>query len=134
MKLPIFLLTLCLPCFGQSSIDRRLWALKQVENGSNLHYGPSGELGETQIIPSRLQDCKIPIPARIDAKWVLDASSTILGCSIGHFKRLHNRPPTDYEVYLLWSRPATLLTRNRPVTAKEAQRAQFYANLCERKP
>ena len=125
-------LILTLPCFGQSSMERRLWALKQLENGSNSHCGPSGELGETQIMPYRLRECKIPIPAKIDAKWVSDTSETIIARSCAHFERLHHRKPTDYETYLLWSRPATLLTRNRPVTAKEAQRAQFYSNLCQK--
>jgi hypothetical protein len=110
-------------------MERQIWALKQLENGSNRHCGPSGELGETQIMPYRLRECKIPIPAKINAKWVSDATAVILVRSCAHFDRIHHRWPTDYETGLLWHCPGAIRHPNR----EQADFAQKFANLCQRK-
>ncbi len=47
------------------------------------------------------------------------------------FAAVYNRQPTDFEWYILWSRPACLLAPNSHFpSASVRSRAQRFANLC----
>lgn len=127
-------LFLTLPCFGQSTMERRLVCLSAVESGNcDTRIGPSGEVSRYQITPAVWSRAtKLPLLEAGNAFTAKNVATGVQERRIAGFRRTHHRDLIDYEFYLLWSRPATLLTRNRPVTAKEAQRAQFYSNLCQK--
>ena len=124
----VLILTLCLPCFGQSSMERRLWALAEVETGSNDHStGNAGEISRYQILPSVWrQTTKLPISASSNALTAKNVAQSVLERRIACFERSHNRIPTDYEAALLWHCPGAIRHPNR----EQADFAQRFANLC----
>jgi hypothetical protein len=121
----LLIFALAIPCFGQGTIARQIWALNQIENGSNVRRGNNGEIGSTAIMPYRLAECGIPIPARIDPQWVSNATATVLMRSCTHFNRIYHRWPTDYEVGLLWHCPSAIQHPNK----EQKDFAQRFENL-----
>ena len=123
-------LFLAVSAAGQANMDKRLWALSQIESGMNpAAIGRAGEVTEYQITPSALQGAKIPLSATLTRSGAKNAACSIIARRIGQFKRVHLRAPTDYEVGLLWHCPAAV---GRP-NAEQNDFATRFSNLCARK-
>jgi hypothetical protein len=125
-------LILAMPCFGQSSMERRLECLSAVETQDNdSAIGKSGEISRYQITPSVWRRAtKLPLLEAVNPFTAKNVATAVWEARISHFIRLNNLQPTDFEAYALWSRPAVYFTANRHLTKKEAFRCQCFANLC----
>ena len=123
-------LLLTLPCFGQSSMERRLWALEQVEAGSDTKPGPCGEVSRYQILPTvwRQYAGNLPISASMNPFTAKNVATRLLEARTGHFRRIYHRQPTDYETGLLWHCPGAI----RHPNAEQRDFAQRFANLCQK--
>ena len=126
---PLLLLILALPCFGQSSMERRLWALAMVESENNPSAtGKANEITEYQVLPSVLAENHITIPPNTSRGWAKNAVAGLLEARTGHFRRIYHRQPTDYETGLLWHCPGAI----RHPNAEQRDFAQRFANLCQK--
>jgi len=117
-------LFLTLPCFGQSSMDRRLECLAMVEGGSDTKPGPCGEISRYCIMPDvwreyshlPLSAATNPFTARAVVVKIMDS-------------RLNGRVVTDAQWYLTYHRPARV---SHPKTI-ENDRALRFQNICQSK-
>ena len=130
---PILIAVITLLAVTANAMDR-FEALSQIESGDcDNCIGPSGEVSRYQMLPRVWQAWSVPFMAatsRKDAARVAGQEMFERGII---FSRLHGRPPTDFEWYLLWHRPACVLG-GRKLTAKESDLAHRFANLCAVKP
>ena len=118
-------LLLTLPCFGQSSMERRLECLAMVETGGNdFATGKAGEVSRYAICPSvwrqyagklPLESARNPITARKVTLAIMDA-------------RTRHKPVSDEIWALLWHCPGAIGHPN----AKQRDFAQRFANLCQK--
>ena len=104
-------------------------ALSQIESGDNDRaIGRAGEVSRYQILPEvwgRFADR--------NAKW--ENSKEALGVAkeamqerCDGVERSNQRPPTDFEFYVLWNAPGQI---QRP-SAAVAERAQRFCNLIKK--
>ena len=118
-------LILALPCFGQSSMERRLECLSAVETRDNdLATGKAGEVSRYAICPSvwrqyagklPLEAARNPITARKVTLAIMDA-------------RTRHKPVSDEIWAILWHCPGAI----GRLTPKQADFAQRFANLCSK--
>jgi hypothetical protein len=108
-------------CLKVQAMDR--WAaLSQLETRDNDNVvGAAGEISRFQIKPKLWQRY-----ARSDADWknpveALAAAQQLMKERCAGFQRTHNRPPTDFEFYVLWNAPAQL-DQPRKVVRDRAER------------
>jgi hypothetical protein len=121
-------LAIALPCFGQSSMERRLVCLAMVETGCNdMAIGPSGERGRYQETLAVFKEFN-PTNCWQFYYGLTNADFARLQAEGVMLNRLHRygRVATDTEFYLLWHRPAR---PNHPKPA-EKDRALRFQNLC----
>jgi hypothetical protein len=120
-----------------TAVDR-FTALAQVESADKPHplgndfcIGRDGELSRYQISPAVIAEFDIDATRLADPVYALKQARRIMQTRCGTFERRYHRPPTDFEFYILWHRPARLLVDSTAITPCEADRAQRFANLCE---
>lgn len=115
-------------CLKVQGMDR--WAaLSQLETRDNDNaIGSAGEISRFQIKPKLWQryagsstNWKNPTEALAAAQQLMKERCT-------GFERRFNRPPTDFEFYVLWNAPAQL---NKPAKAV-SERAERFCRLVSR--
>lgn len=116
----------------------RFNALSQIESRNNdLAIGRQREVSRYQILPAfwaqaiavnptnhlRPTD---PAAAKAVVDWIMQPRCRA-------FAARYKRPPTDFEYYILWHRPACFVGRDVPrrITSVESARAIRFASLCE---
>lgn len=113
-------------------------ALSQIESHNNDHaIGRQSEVSRYQILPAFWEQAMavnkaIPFYRPTDpgaAKVVVD---WIMQNRCRAFESRYHRPPTDFEYYILWHRPACFVGRPTPrhLTSAEIERGRRFANLC----
>lgn len=126
IPLLVILLSVCSVC----EMDK--WsALSMIETGDrDCCVGKAGEISRWQIKRSVWHsNTSLPFSAATSQIQAKTVAERVQGVRIAHFKAVHHREPTNVEFYLLWNCPAHVL---KP-SAAELERAQRFANLCERK-
>ena len=127
-----------LSAFSALATDR-FDALAQIESqDDDSAVGPQGEVSRYQVLPEvwartrhELTNVTLrptdPAASKIVAKWVMQPRCIA-------FENRYHRAPTDFEFYILWHRPACYIGRAVPraITTAEADRADRFANLCQR--
>jgi hypothetical protein len=115
-------------CLKVQAMDR--WAaLSQLETRDNDNaIGSAGEVSRFQIKPKLWQRY-----AGLSANWTnptqaLAAAQELMKERCTGFERRHNRPPTDFEFYVLWNAPGQL---NKPAKAVR-ERAERFCRLVSR--
>jgi hypothetical protein len=106
------------------AMDR--WAaLSMLESGNDDQaIGSLGEVSRYQIRPYLW-----PGGNPVNAHVALNAAQKIMQPRVEHFEQTHNnRPPTDFEFYVLWNAPQEV---NHPCRAV-ARRAERFVNLVQR--
>jgi hypothetical protein len=99
-------------------------ALAMIESGKCDHaIGAEGEISRFQIKPKLWPggDPHNPQAALVVAQGIMRQR-------LDEFRRTHNRPPTNFDFYVLWNAPAKV---DRP-GATVAERAQRFVNLVQR--
>jgi hypothetical protein len=124
MRLSLFITTVALGLevsFKVQAMDR--WtALSQLETQDNDRaIGAAGEVSRYQIKPRLWRRY-----AQSDADWknptqALAAAQELMKERCAAFERRHNRPPTDFEFYVLWNAPAQV-QRPRQAVRERAER------------
>jgi len=106
-----------------SAMDR--WAaLSMIESGDNDRaVGPGGEISRFQIRPELW-----PGGNPQDNQIALTAAQEIMLTRIEQFRKSHQRPPTDFEFYVLWNAPWQVDHPSVAVT----ERARRFSNLVQR--
>jgi hypothetical protein len=124
----------------------RFEALSMLESGNNdFAIGKDGEVSRYQITKSNWKiytNCNDAVMFKTGPKFVCDFSPTNQDEALEIAEHImadevygdegfwvkHHREPTDFEWYLLYSKPFRVL-HPKP---KEAERAQRFANLMEK--
>jgi hypothetical protein len=108
-----------------SAMDR--WAaLSQIESGDNdCAIGTAGEVSRYQVRPEVWRE-----HARATADWqkpedALAVAQGLMKERCEEFEKLHGRPPTDFEFYILWNAPAQIKRPSKVVR----ERAKRFCNL-----
>lgn len=120
----IVLLAVCGMVQSACAMDR--WAaLSMIESGNDdSAIGSLGEVSRYQIRPKLW-----PGGNPHNAAFALGVAQKIMQSRLAKFERNHNnRPPTDFEFYVLWNAPQEV---NHPCKAVAA-RAHRFANLVQR--
>ncbi len=117
-------------CQTLQGMDR--WsALSQIESGDNDRaVGRAGEVSRYQLLPEIWERY-----APKDAKWenpkeALAAAKEAMQERCDGFERSKQRPPTDFEFYVLGNAPSQI---ERP-SAAVAERAQRFCSLIKKSP
>jgi len=107
-----------------SAMDR--WsALSMLETGNDdTAIGSNGEVSRFQIRPQLWPGGGDPQ----DVQFALSVAQEIMQDRVGAFQKAHNRPPTDFEFYVLWNAPVQADHPSKTV----ADRAQRFENLVHR--
>ena len=106
-------------------------ALSLIESGDNDRaIGPDGEVSRYQM-----QRDVWKRYARTNADWTNPEDSLVVAKAImqercAAFQQASNRPPTDFEFYVLWNAPAQISKPSKAV----ARRAQRFCNVIESQP
>jgi len=110
------------------AMDR--WAaLSQIETRDNDNaIGAAGEISRYQIKPGLWRRY-----ARWDADWknptqALAAAQELMKERCTSFEHSYNRPPSDFEFYILWNAPAQIDKPRRAVR----ERAERFCHLVSR--
>jgi hypothetical protein len=114
-------------CFTSTAMDR--WAaLSQVESGDNdKAVGRKGEISRYQILPD-VWEAFAPENANWESsKDALAVAKAAMRKRCADFEHTFNRPPTDFEFYVLWNAPAQI---ERPGSVV-SERAKRFCNLLE---
>lgn len=108
---------------GTSAMDR--WgALSMIESGNDDHaVGSAGEVSRFQIRPVLW-----PGGNPLDSRDALLAAKEIMKPRVQEFRKTHQRPPTDFEFYVLWNAPWQADHPSKAVT----ERAHRFSNLVQR--
>lgn len=124
MKVSTFL-CLLIVCGAMSAFGMNRWsALSMLESGNNDRaVGQRGEVSRFQILPTLW-----PGGNPQNRQEALAAAQTIMHKRVAHFEKIHKRPPTDFEFYVLWNAPWQIRHPSRTV----AERAQRFSNLVHR--
>lgn len=124
LKLPAVLLLLGV-CFQLPAADR--WAaLSLIESRDNDGaVGPHGEVSRYQMKPDVWQRY-----APTNSDWANPKDSLLVAKAImqercAAFEQSSNRPPTDFEFYVLWNAPAQIQRPSKIV----ARRAERFCNV-----
>lgn len=111
---------------GEADLPIYLRSIAQIETGDNpTKIGRQGERTRWQI--RRLeweQHSRVPFWQADDLEGRRVAAE-LLANRIREFEKQHTHPPTPAQVYLLWHRPARVLSP----TPIEQERAERFANL-----
>jgi hypothetical protein len=100
-------------------------ALGQIESGDNdKAHGKAGEVSRYQIRPT-LWAIYSKSKNYTDPNEAWEVASQILGVRIYAFAKANNRPPTPFEIYVLWNAPAQIARPSRVVS----ERATRFENL-----
>jgi hypothetical protein len=128
----------------------RFSALSMLESGDNDNaIGHAGEISRFQVMPEIFAEYFFVVKPPPDVAAIrlhLAARNPFTAANIARsimrdrchaFAARYHRPPSDFEFYILWSRPAWLLSQpqhwpalwrlSKPVT----DRARRFANLCQ---
>ena len=118
----ILLMTAC-AVHVASAMDR--WsALSMLETGNDDNaVGNGGEVSRFQIRPQLW-----PGGNPQDVQFALSVAQEIMQDRVATFQKAHNRPPTDFEFYVLWNAPVQADHPSQAVT----DRAQRFENLVRR--
>ena len=113
------------------AMDR--WAaLSQLETRDDDNaIGTAGEVSRYQIKPKLWRRY-----ARLEADWknpaeALSAAKELMRERCARFESLYNRPPTDFEFYVLWNAPSQI-KRPRKVVRERAERFSRLVALDDR--
>jgi hypothetical protein len=125
-------IVLALAVLAQSAFAMdRFAALSMIESGNDdTAHGPLGEVSRFQI--QRDVWCQItnaPISQASDPKVAEAVARTLASSRCQEFERVHGRPPTDVEFYILWNAPTQIGHPGGSVL----ERARRFANLVARK-
>lgn len=132
MKRMLFILTVFIASALCASAMNRMDALSQIESGNNDYaIGSKQEVSRYQILPEFWQQANVawhptdPATARIVVNWIMQGR-----CQT--FETRYHRAPTDFEYYILWHRPASLVGPvSRRLSSGEIDRGRRFANLCQ---
>ena len=116
----------------------RFEALSQIETRNNDRaIGRYREVSRYQILPAFWAQAMAinptnnfrptdPTAAKSVVDWIMQPRCRA-------FQARYHRPPTDFEYYIFWHRPACFVGRDIPrrITALESDRARRFACLCE---
>lgn len=126
-------LTLLLLTAAEVEANSICKALGQVESGDNDQaVGKAGEVSRYQIKPDlwRRYSGGLNRPSDWRNPWIAWLVATdILKERSDAFAQKRRRPPTAYELYVLWNAPRQLETR---VTKTVSERARRFANLVQK--
>ena len=138
MKTALSVLTaLELSLAAAPALDRYA-ALSEIESRNNDRMvGPEREVSRYQILPELWEEAWTARQKAAVKPTDPVAATTVVTrimqtrCSL--FQGRYHRPPSDFEFYVLWHRPACYIGRPVPrsLTTAEAGRARRFANLCE---
>ena len=109
----------------------RFEALGLIESGNNDHAtGPHGEISRFQMQPEIWKRY-----APTNADWTnpqdsLGVAKAIMLERCAAFEKASNRPPTDFEFYVLWNAPTQMEHPSKAVS----KRAERFSNLVNLKP
>jgi hypothetical protein len=119
MKITLLILSLAVRCCGMDRFE----ALSQIESGDcDVCVGRYGEVSRYQILPSVWrQYTKLPLGAATNPFTARNVAEAIMA------DRARGVMWTDSLWYMVWHRPGRIF---KP-TAREADRAQRFANLCQ---
>ncbi|HZF02230.1 MAG TPA: hypothetical protein VE344_10080 [Methylomirabilota bacterium] len=99
-------------------------ALSMLESGDNDHaVGQRGEVSRYQILPKLW-----PGGNPRNGQEALAAAQGIMQTRLNRFEKVHGRPATDFEFYVLWNAP---WQADHP-TKTVAERATRFSNLVQR--
>lgn len=125
MRLLSLSVLLCIgPLLSTADAMNRWDALSMLESGNDDQaIGTRGEISRYQIRPYLW-----PGGNPVNASVALKAAHKIMQPRVARFEETHNRPPTDFEFYVLWNAPQEV---NHPCKAVAA-RARRFVNLVQR--
>ncbi|MCL5097361.1 MAG: hypothetical protein M1608_07510 [Candidatus Omnitrophica bacterium] len=125
MKLAMFLALVPMSSLGMD----RLSALAWIESGNNDHaVGRVGEISRYQIRKSEWR--KVTRSTRYTNPYIARTVAVrLLEMRQCAFRKIYNRPPTDFEFYALWNAPNQILRGY--ISSRVAQRCRRFANLCD---
>ena len=121
-------------CLAASAMDR-FAALSMIESGDNdFAIGPQDERGRYQFSHSVIVEFHIDADRLTNSVYALAQAQQIQQARTAAFVSVHHRLPTDAEWYLLWHRPASVLSKanTQPATV-DCGLARRFANLCRRR-
>lgn len=120
----ICLATLLVALSGSSSFGMDRWsALSMLETGNNDYaVGQRGEVSRYQILPALW-----PGGDPQNHQEALAAAKGIMQVRLTRFEKVHKRPATDFEFYVLWNAPWQADHPSHTV----ADRAERFANLVQ---
>ena len=128
---------ICVTAFSVTATDR-FTALGEIESADKQHplgndfiVGPDGELSRYQISPILIAEFQMDAARLTNPVYALEQARRIMQTRCDAFENRRHRPPTGFEFYILWHRPARLLVNSSPINSAEADRAQRFANFCE---
>lgn len=105
-----------------------LHAIAQVESGDNpAKIGRQGERTRWQIRQTEWEHWSTRDFNQADDAEGRRVAASLLSSRIHAFELRHQRAPTPPEIYLLWHRPARVLS----ASPAEKERAERFANLFE---
>jgi len=125
---PLLLLSLWLGFVAPAAALDRWGALSLIESGDNdKATGPKGEVSRYQIQRDVWQHY-----AATNADWTKPDEALVVAKAImqercASFEKSHQRPPTDFEFYVLWNAPKQIEAPSQAVT----RRAKRFCNLLE---
>ena len=111
-----------------SAMDR--WAaLSQIESGDNdTAVGSDGEISRFQMKPEVWKQYASTNANWADPQTSLSVATEAMKQRCAEFQQAHQRPPTDFEFYILWNAPGQI---EHPCDAVR-ERAERFCNLVRR--
>lgn len=136
--IPLIFSALVLPGFCVSAMDR-FDALSLIESRNNDHaIGRQREVSRYQILPAfwaqaAAWNAQINRVSPADPAAAKVVADSIMQGRCRAFEARYRRPPTDFEYYILWHRPACFVGRTprRPLTSAEVDRGRRFERLCQ---
>ena len=114
-------------CVQTRALDR-FSALSLIESGDDDQAtGPHHEVSRFQMQPEVWKRYASTNACWTNALDALTVAKAVMAERCDAFERASNRPPTDFEFYVLWNAPAQI---HRP-SRKVARRAERFRNLVE---
>jgi len=125
------ILFICTVSIQLPAMDR-FAALSMLESGDNdKAVGAFGEVSRYQMTPSvwkKYSNVTLRPTDPIDAEIV---AGYVMQDRCADYENIFGRHPNDFAWYLLWHRPAVIISHNtRHITRAELDRAKRFANLC----
>ena len=118
-------------CVSRANAIERFAALSMLESGDDdFALGKYLEISRYQIRPGVWQQVtSVPVCQATNSVVALGVAQAVAAKCCQDFERLHGRPPTDFEFYVMWNAPAQIDNPSRAVR----ERAKRFVNLIQKK-